>query len=658
MIRDRVGPLTLASIWLVAIACACTAKIEDLPQSVTYYEHIEPLIYRSCSSCHRPGESAPFPLLTYDHAERRAQQISQSTRSGYMPPWMPSGGDHAFEGARSLTPREIELIRLWVKQGAVAGDAAHHRDAPTWPEGWQLGRPDLIVEMDQPYLLDSELADVYRNFVLPIPVDRPRWVRAVELRPGNKRVVHHAIVRVDPTASSRRSDAREPGMGFGGMEMGDAVPPDGQFIGWTPGRLPTPPDPTMAWRLEPGTDLVLQMHMLPTGKPESILPSVGLYFTDVEPTRRPTIVSLDDREIDIPAGDANHIAEDAMLLPVAVEVLSIYPHAHFLGKTMTITAEPPGRPPTTLLEIDDWDFDWQDEYRYLEPVRLPAGTTIRMRYRFDNSAANERNPSSPPVRVKNGNSSKDEMATLALQVLTANEQDRARLDEAQFRHILTKDPGHAAAHNDLGSSLLRRREPAEAIEHLRQAIAFDPGMEQAHYNLGVALQAMGDAEGAIDAYRRALSINELFAPAENNLGNLLFAAGESEQALLHYRRALELRPGFDEAHYNLGSALLELGRLVEAEQQLRLALAADPGHPMTHNNLAVALYSGGRRNEALGLLERALELDPQLIEAHLNLARLLTESGEGSAAAAHLQRILELDSDNVAARAALTEIER
>jgi hypothetical protein len=419
---------------------ACDRSDQPLPDRVTFTEHVAPIVFDKCAPCHRRGEAAPFPLLSFRDVKTRAQQVAQSVTDRYMPPWLPEPSEQEWIGDRRMTEREIDTIRKWFKGGAPEGDPGALPELPTWTEGWQLGQPDLVVELPRTYALAADDLDVFRNFVIPIPAERTRWVRAVELRPGNKRIVHHAIMRVDRTAASRRLDAEDEEPGFGGMEMGSSVPPDGHFLGWTPGRTPFPGRDDMAWRLDPGTDLVLQLHMLPTGKPETIRPTVGFYFTERPSRVQPFVIGLDSQEIDIAAGEDDYLVKDEIVLPVPVEVLGLYPHAHYLAKTMHVEALLPDGSRKTLIRIDDWDFNWQDEYRYTRPLPLPAGTTISMRYVYDNSSSNERNPTHPPVRVTVGNRSTDEMGSLQVQVLVRSARERLLLDEAQSRQQLAKNP--------------------------------------------------------------------------------------------------------------------------------------------------------------------------------------------------------------------------
>jgi len=252
---------------------------------VTFNRDIAPIVLARCSGCHQPGEIGPFSLVTYQDVRQRATQIADLTARRVMPPWRAepaddgSGGE-AFLDVRRLTDREIALIRDWVAGGAVEGDPSELPAVPRsnarGPE-WHLGNPDLIVEMGSPYVLAAEGQDVFRTFVIPIPTDRARYVRGLEFRPGNARVVHHANIGVDRTQSSRRLDAADPDPGYVGGMVPDAGYPPGYMLGWTPGQRPRPSPSGMPWRLEAASDLVVQLHLQPTGKPEPLQVSVGLF---------------------------------------------------------------------------------------------------------------------------------------------------------------------------------------------------------------------------------------------------------------------------------------------------------------------------------------------------------------------------------------------
>lgn len=548
--------------------------------TVTWSRDIAPIVWRNCIACHRPGGIAPFSLLEYEGAAKRARQIAEVTGRGFMPPWLPEPGPLRLAGERRLSEAEIATLRAWAAQGAPRGNPADLPPRPEWTPGWQLGEPDLVVAMQEPYVVPAEGRDVFRNFVLPMPVEEAAWVRTLEFRSDNPTVVHHVILQVDDTGAARRRDAEDPGPGFGGMDLSDSRMPDGQFLGWTPGRVPDEGLPGVAWRLEPGMDLAMQLHLTPTGKPEPVTARVGLYFADAPPTRHPYGLVLGSEEIDIPAGATDYTVRDAFRLPVDVDLLGLYPHAHYLAERMEIWAELPEGRRLSLLLIRDWDFNWQDEYRYAEPVRLPAGTELHMEYRYDNSAANPQNPHHPPQRVTYGYQSADEMGYLLLRLLPGSRADRDRLQIAHLAHSLAKRPGEWRARAVLGRMLLARGELGGAEAELRRALADAPPTEPA--------------------------VGEILT----HLGQVVGRAGRLGEALSLLERAVEQAPELAAAHTNLGVALLASGRLGEAETWLRHALELDPASPEALVNLAQVLYATGRPEEAEECLRRALDSLP------------------------------------------------
>lgn len=609
--------------------------------TVTWSRDIAPILFEHCAGCHRPDGIAPFSVLRYEDVEPWAWPIAVATAKRRMPPWPPAPGDYAFRGERRLGDAEIALIRRWADQGAVEGDAAEAPAAPELPEGWRLGEPDLVVSLAEPYPLPAEGGDIYRNFVLPAPVDEPRWVRAVEIEPGNKRIVHHAILQIDRLGALGRRDRLEPGPGFGGMELEPAENPGGHFIGWSPGRVPQPLPEGMAWRLEPGTDLVLQLHLLPSGEPEAVAPRVGLYFTDEPARAHPFALVVRSSDIDIPPGDDRYVVEAAVELPVDVEVLSVYPHAHYVGKEILARATLPDGRRRTLIHIPDWDFFWQDEYHYAEPVRLPAGTRVSARFVYDNSAANPRNPNNPPKRVVAGVRSTDEMAILMLQVLPERESDHALLREAVMRARLEADPQNWFAHNLLGVALRAQGRLEEAVRHFEASLAASPGHPMVLYNLGNALAEAGRLEAAVGAYREVLAVDPEHAKVRNNLAVALHALGRAEAAAEHLRAQLERTPLDARAHHNLGLALADAGRFDEAIARFRRASELDPALAEARVGLADALRRQGRLDEALSQYRRALEIAPGLATAHYGAGLAHLAGGELAEALARFRAALD-----------------
>ena len=629
---------TIAWLSLTAIVAACggprpreTAAVPDTP---TFTKDVAPIIFRHCAPCHRAGESAPFSLLSYADVRQRARTIVSATERRFMPPWLPEPGHGDFVGERRLTRAEIETLRRWKEQGASEGIADDLPGLPHFTEGWRLGEPDLVVGLPKPYVLAASGSDVWRNFVIAMPVTETRYVRTVELRPGSARFVHHALVGVDTTRSSRRRDEKDAEPGFDGMDMGDSQAPDGHLLGWTPGMAPFPGVEGKAWRLDAGTDLVLQLHMIPSGKPETVDPAVGLYFAKEPPVGPPMyLLRLDaDQMLDIPAGAKDFAVSDSLELPVDLHVYATYPHAHFLGKTMEGRAKLPDGTEQWLIRINDWDFKWQDVYRYAKPLFLPRGTTISMRYTYDNSPDNVRNPNNPPRRVVAGLRSSDEMAHLQLQVLPARVDDALLLKESLYRHAAAKTPDDPWVHYELGNVFRDTGRIPDAVREYRAALVLDAANAAAHNNLGAVLADLGELNDAIGHYRQALRAEPDFADAHYNLANALRAEGRVAEAIVHYHEALRLEPNLTAAHTNLGAALVAAGHLEEAIAHFRAAVRISPGSAEAHNNLGAALAMRGGLVEAIDHFRQALTLDPGHARASENLDIALERSGRSGSA--------------------------
>ena len=540
---------------LPTVVVACGLLLACAPDSTppTFARDIAPILHGQCATCHRPGELAPFPLLTYDDARKRARQIVKVTSSGFMPPWKPEPGYGTFVDERRLRVDQIESLRRWADAGAPMGDSTLVPEPPKFPDGWQLGEPDLVLRMPDPYTVPAEGVDVFRNFVLHGGTDETRYVRAFEFRPGNPRVVHHAVIMIDQSGTARRRAALEAEPGFDGMSFGEAREPDGHFLGWTPGKAPAQSRDDLAWTLRPGSDLVVLLHMLPTGKAEPIQASLGLYFTDEPPARVAASIRLGRKDIDIPADVDDYVLEDRYVLPVDVELLRIYPHMHYLGKSVQVFATKPDGARQWLIRIDDWDFNWQDDYSYVDPPQLPAGTEISMRYVFDNSVDNPFNPNMPPKRVAYGLLSSDEMGDLILQVLPKDPADLPRLlqdvnrkwlaQEIQGHQMLLRaDPEDFENHHTLAMYYLQDGRIDSAFVHFEATLQLQPAYPEAHVNFAGALAARGQPEAAIRHLRQAIEDRPGFASAHFNLGLILHSTGQRRQARQHFETAARLRP--------------------------------------------------------------------------------------------------------------------
>lgn len=594
-------------------------------QTVTYHKDIAPILHTYCASCHHPGGPAPFALLTYTDARRHADIIAAVTRRRYMPPWLPQPGYGQFDDEKRLSDAQIGSIEEWVRSGTPEGPGSSQ--APVFPSGWQLGQPDLVITASKPISVPPDGPDVFWNSILPPGLGGTRYVDAIEIRPGNSRAVHHANVLIDRTRSARRLE-KTAGEGFPGMDLtleAETFDPDSHFLFWKPGGAPWREPPGMAWRLDPGDDLVLNIHLHPTGKAEFVQPSVGLYFTRQAPTKFPMLLQLEnDGALDIPPGVSDFLVSDDFKLPLDVDVLAVYPHAHYLGKRLEGYATLPDGSRRWLIRIPDWDLNWQAVYHLRKPLFLPEGTVISMRFHYDNSSAAPRNPNSPPKRVRGGNQSTDEMAHLWLQVLPRGEGDqRSVLQEALMRHRLEKYPGDFLAHFNLGALALRRKDTTSAIEYLRAALRAEP-----------------DQPAALNTYGAALAMS-----------------GKPEEAAAQFRRVLEIRPGDIDARYNLAGILADQGELEEAAAELRQVLAGAPRDPGARRRLIEIDTEAGGQAAAAGNLARAIAsyrelvtLDPTDADLHNNLGTLLARGGDMAGAIEQFQAALKLNPAHEAAR--------
>lgn len=412
--------------------------------SVTFTEHIAPILHKNCSTCHRSGEAAPFSLLTYEDAAKRAAQLADVTARRIMPPWRPESGYGHFENERGLSTAEIAALAKWAGDGAPEGDPARLPPPPKFPDGWRLGTPELTVEMKAPFTVAADGPDQYMCFVIPLPIQADRWVKAVEFRPGNRKVVHHALMFTDSSAATRGRDSY-PCFGAPGFL------PGGGLGGWTPGAEPLRMPENTGVALRKGANLVLQIHFHPTGRPEEERARVGFHFADRAPEKRLADIALGSRNIDIPPGERAYKVRDAFTLPVDVDAIGIVPHAHYLCREMKGIAVLPDGKKQWLLWIRDWDFNQQEQYRYAKPVRLPEGTRVEMEFSYDNSDGNPSNPNHPPRRVVWGPDSGDEMAGLHVQVIPVRAADMGELSASLWGKFM----------RTVGGGFYRQPEPAK-----------------------------------------------------------------------------------------------------------------------------------------------------------------------------------------------------
>jgi hypothetical protein len=504
MPKRRVALLLLLGV--IAVGATSTWWMRRRAE-VTFSRDVAPILFTKCAPCHRPGEAGPFSLLDFADAHAHAKQMARVTRRRYMPPWKPVPGAVAYANDRSLSDEQIGVVQRWVAAGAPPGKLAEAPAPPTFDSGWQLGQPDVIVQLSEPYHLppaSGSGSDVYRNFVIPAPVRGARYVKAWEFRAGT-RVIHHAILNLDRNRWARQRDAEDAEPGFAGMDPGNLQSPDGFYLVWTPGKSPTPPSEGMAWTIDGETDMVLQLHMRPSGKAELVNPTIGLFFAERPPTQLRFTLRIGDVPIDIPAGESNYFIKDSYSLPADVEVLSLFPHAHYLAQRMRCWATLPDGQVRWLLRIDDWDPSWQEEYVLARPLELPAGSTIAMEFSYDNSAANVRNPNRPPKEVKTGERTVDEMGNITFQLLVPSAGDKLKLRESKYRRQLALGES-ARGHYNLANVLAEEGRTDDAIAHYQRAVALEPALVPAHFNLGLMLMRRRDPKSAAAEFQTVLAL--------------------------------------------------------------------------------------------------------------------------------------------------------
>ncbi len=432
--------VALGALFIVQPVHRIAAQTPAHPR-VTFNGQIAAIVYKNCSACHRPGEAAPFSLLSYQDVAKRGKLIAAVTTARIMPPWRAEPASYAYRDERRLSDSDIALLRDWVEQGMPEG-AGKAPDAPKFNSGWRLGEPDLVVEMPAAYHLKADGPDIYRNIALPLGLTGEKWITAIEMRTTARAAVHHVLYFADPNGRVhlKPNDGDEPG--FGGMRAGGATMPLG---GWAVGAQPQFFPEGLALRVPQGSDLVLQYHFHPTGKPETEKSLIGLHFAKEAPSRNMLAIQLPPvyslfAGLDIPAGEKDFVIRDSYTLPVEIDAAGVSAHAHYLASRMKLTATLPDGEVKTLLSIGDWNFNWQDQYFFQDMVALPRGTRLDAEIHWDNSAENPHNPASPPIRVTWGEQSKDEMGALTLIAVPRRQMDYRMLqrDVSQKRAMMAQ----------------------------------------------------------------------------------------------------------------------------------------------------------------------------------------------------------------------------
>lgn len=420
--------------------------------SVNYAQHVQPILSANCIDCHVPGGGAPFRLDEFRTASRRASMIREVTRDRWMPPWKAGAGGASFHDERRLSDREIDLLSAWVEADKPRGGEEFLLPQREVQIGWGLGEPDATVTMLEPYELAATGPDQYRRFVMPSPFDEPTVVTAIDFLPGDPNVVHHVNIFYDTTGAGRARDAADEGPGYdafgnqGGLKSAYEWETEGFDIGgWAPGTNGSELPPGVGIELPGGGDIIIEVHYHLSGRKTSDQSTVGFYVAK-EPIERFANGSLmGSVDLDLKAGDGDYLREIYADVPVDMELLALFPHMHYLGKSVRAEARTPDGEVIPLIQIDDWDFRWQGFYRYREPVKIPAGSRIRAWFSYDNSADNPDNPTMPPKDVGWGWQSTDEMLEIWMTFIETSEADTERL---QWAHLMSFYRGAAPRKKD------------------------------------------------------------------------------------------------------------------------------------------------------------------------------------------------------------------
>ena len=416
-------------VLLIAVALSLNTNV--LAQTPTFHLDIAPIIYNNCTQCHRVGEIGPMPLTTYTEVSSYGSFIEYVTASGYMPPWTPDHNYTTLVGERVLSPEDIQAIADWVLGGMLEGDIADNPGLPDFPTGSQIGEPDLVLSMPEPYVHGGDLEEQYQVFIIPTEITETKEIRAVELRPGNFNIAHHGLIGYtnNPTSISQAAslDAYDPAPGYESFGDYGVDVEEYLFGGWVPGTPAMVYPPSIGMFMEPGSQLLLQMHYGPTPVEETDLTTINIFTADVPVTRVVGVATLSPFSFSepfiIPADQV--ISFHATLdIPVDVSLVSITPHMHLLGKSWMVYATSSDDQDTIpLISIPQWDFHWQGMFTFPALLKIPGGYTIHAIGEYDNTTNNIDNPFSPPETMTWGEFTTEEMFIVFAQFVFYQEGD-------------------------------------------------------------------------------------------------------------------------------------------------------------------------------------------------------------------------------------------
>ncbi|MBP0029153.1 hypothetical protein [Roseofilum sp. Guam] len=418
---------------MTAIGCAKLSAAQHSPISPTYARDIAPILNNNCLECHRTGGIGPFPLQSYEDARSHANRIVKATADGFMPPWRAKQGYGEFRNEKFLSQQQIATLKVWVEAGTPAGNLAELPPPPNLPlSRWRLGEPDRQFPMPEAFEVPATGEDIYRYFVLDGKLLEDRTVTAIDFQPGAAAVVHHANFFIDYEGRGRKLDAEDPRPGFSTTETGGFMDYDGASAigGWAPGVDPYQLPPDIGMYLQKGGDLVVEIHYHLNGQKASDRSILGLYFAKQPVQKYIEGLIIGTQDLDIPAGESQYWRHFSMDVPATMDLVDISPHMHYIGAEMQAIATLPNGSKKPLICIPNWDLGWQNTYVYRNLIRLPAGSRIDAWFRYDNSPQNSSNPHKPPLDVRWGWQSTDEMSEIHLGVVSKNWRDSPKILEA------------------------------------------------------------------------------------------------------------------------------------------------------------------------------------------------------------------------------------
>ena len=609
-------------------------------ETITWSEHIAPIVYNNCTVCHREGGVAPFPLLSYDDAKDRAEQIAEVVENRMMPPWKPDSVHSVpLREDRSLSDKEVSLILEWAREGSRQGSSRRTPKPPQFADSWQLGEPELVLQLNDPISVPPEGSDLYRNFVIPTGIAETKYVRAVEVLPESKQVVRQVVMSVDESDWARRNEASDVEPGFDGLNVGKTLQSTGQFVGWTPGRAPYLFDEGGSWEIQANSDLFVQLHISPTGNDEVVNPKIGLYFTDQAPANTPDYLFLHSRSLDDSMGEASPVVEERLSIPVDVSVSGLIPFARSFVSGIEVAAEMINGQKKVLLQIPDWDSNWQRDYRFEEPVVIPAGSELVMRSTLDSF------PDELP---------KDGLAQTIVQLVLGNSADKDAIRKAQVDYEIKRAGGMAGYYHDNGADLERLGRIDEAISAFEQAAQEDPSNGEVRNSLGVIYEEQGNKTQAEYYFRDAIEADGSLRIARLNLGRFLRKSKRQQAAAKALQEAIDQDPEFLLARLELSALFAEQKLFKLAIQMLEDGLKLDPLEPYLNLQTGKLYVMDQRLDDSIKYFEAAAQgkqenlkydvgLDYVLVQANWIPARMSEAAGNIERMNYYLDRVFEID---------------